>query len=105
MDNASIGNSQDRPPKPRQRPSYHSDWSDSDDDKDSQAQTPPTNAPKQDPQPTTCCARTDTPLRRPNSHPKALTFGRGDMAPLANWFTMGHRHGGGHGLNINHPLR
>ena len=61
MNNALIHDSQDRPPKPTRRPSYHSGRSDSDNDKDSQAQAPPTSAPKQDPQATTSCARTDTP--------------------------------------------
>ena len=58
MDNASIHDSQDIPPNPSRRPSYHSDWSDSDNGKDSQAWAPPT---RQDPQPTTSHARTDTP--------------------------------------------
>ena len=61
MDNASIHDSQGRPPKPSRRPAYHSDWSDSDNDKDSQAQAPPTSPPRQDPQPTTSCTITDTP--------------------------------------------
>ena len=60
-DNASIYDSQDRPPKPSRRPPCHSDWSNSDNDKDSQAQAPPTSPPRQDPQPTTSHARTDTP--------------------------------------------
>ena len=34
-DNASIHDSQDKFPKPSMRPSYHFDWSDSDNDKDS----------------------------------------------------------------------
>ena len=102
MDNTSIHDSQDRPPKPSRRPFYHSDWSDSD-DKDSQAQDHPPNTPKQDPQPTTSQARTDAPLRRPNTHPKVLTFGRVNMASLTNWFTMGCWHRWWHGLNINHP--
>ena len=59
-DNLSIHGSQDRPPKPSRRPSY-SDWNDSDNDKGSQAQAPPTSPPRQDPQPTTSHARTDTP--------------------------------------------
>ena len=84
--------------------SYHSDWSDLDNDKDSQAQAPCTSAPRQDPQPTTSHTRTDAPLKRPNTHPKALIFGRGNIAPLANCFTMGCRHICGHRLNINHPL-
>ena len=100
MDNASLHDSQDRPPKPSRRPFYHSDWSDFNNDKDSQAWAPPT---RQDPQHTTSCTRTDTPLRRPNTYPKVLTFGRGNMAPLANGLTIGHRHGCGHGININHP--
>ena len=100
MDNASIHDSQDRPPKQSRRPSYHSDWSDSDNDKDSQAWVPST---RQDPQPTISCARTDNPLRRPNTYPKVLTFGRGNMAPLANGFTMGCKHRLGCRLNINHP--
>ena len=50
-----------RPPKPSRRPSYHSDWSDSDNDKDSQAQATPISTPNQDPQATTSHARIDTP--------------------------------------------
>ena len=103
IDNASIHDSQDRPPKPSRRLSYHLDWSDLDDDKDSQALAPPTNAPKQDPQPTTSHTRTDAPLRRPNTQSKVLTFGRVNMAPLVNWFTMGCRHRCRCRLNINHP--
>ena len=65
--------------------------------------TPPTSAPRQDPQPASSHTRTDALLRRPNTHPKALTFGRGNMAPLANCLTMGCGHGCGCRLNINHP--
>ena len=36
MDNAPVKEIQGRPPKPSRRPSYHSDWSDSDNDNDKQ---------------------------------------------------------------------
>ena len=39
-DNTSVLDSQDRPPKPSRRPSYHSDWSDNEDSKDNQARAP-----------------------------------------------------------------
>ena len=94
MDNAPINDTQDRPPKPSRRPSYHSDWSDSDNDKDNQARAPITSTPEKNPQPSTSYAREDAPLRRPNTYPKVLTFGRGNMAPLASWnnITLGCRH-------------
>ena len=53
----------------------------------------------QRPQPSTSSGT----LRKPKTYPKVLTFGRGNMAPLANGFTMGCRHGCGCGLIINHP--
>ena len=96
--------SQDRPPKPSRRPSYHSDWSDDEDSKDNQTRAPTANPVPQKPQPSTSsgtCA--NETLRKPNTYPKALTFGRGNMAPLANGFTMGHGHRCGCRLNINHP--
>ena len=74
IDNASIHDSQDRPPKPSRRPSYHSDWSDSDNDKDSQAWAPPTSPLRQDPQPTASCARTDTPPEETKYFSKSTDF-------------------------------
>ena len=41
----------------------------------------------QNPQPSTSSGT----LRKPNTYPKVLTFGRRVMAPLANGFTMGCR--------------
>ena len=69
-DNAPINDTQDRPPKPSRRPSYHSDWSDSDNNKDIQARAPITSTPKKNPQPSTSYAREDTPLRGPNTYPE-----------------------------------
>ena len=40
MDNAPMNDTQDRPPKPSREMSYHSDWSDSDNEKDSLARAP-----------------------------------------------------------------
>ena len=51
----------------------------------------------QNPQPRTSSGT----LRKPNTYPKVLTFGRGVLAPLSNGFTMGHGHRHGHGCNIN----
>ena len=48
----------------------------------------------QKPQPSTSSGtHANETLRKPNTYPKALTFGRGNMAPLTNGFTMryGHR--------------
>ena len=99
IDNALMNDTQDRPPKPSRKMSYHSDWSDSDNKKDNQARAPITNTPKNDSQPSTSYAREDT-LLRPNTYPKVLTFGRGKIALLAIWnnVSKGHRCG----LNINH---
>ena len=72
---------QDRPPKPSRRLCYHSDWSDSDDDKDNQARAPITSTPDKNPEPKTSCKERMHPLRRPDTYPKVLTFGRGNMAP------------------------
>ena len=83
-DNALMNDTQDRLPKPNIKTSYHADWSNSDKEKDNQARAPITKTPKNDSQPSTSYAREDTPLRRPNTHPKCLTFGRGNIAPLAN---------------------
>ena len=98
MDNPSTQDSQDRPPKPSRRPSYHSDWSDDEDGKDNQARDPIAKPMLQKPQPSTSSGT----LRKPNTYPKVLTFGMGVMAPLANGFTMGYGHGHSHRLNINH---
>ena len=103
-DNPSTHDSQDRLPKPGRRPSYHSDWSDDEDGKDNQARAPIAKPVPQKPQPSTSSGtHANETLRKPNTYPKALTFGRGKMAPLANGFTMGWGHGCGCGLYINHP--
>ena len=52
-DNPSTYDSQDRPPKPCRRPSYHSDWSDDEDGKDNQARAPIAKTMPQRPQPNT----------------------------------------------------
>ena len=52
----------------------------------------------QRPQPSTSSGT----LRKPKTYPKVLTFGRGNMVPLANGFTMGHGYRHGCGLIINH---
>ena len=100
MDNAPINDTQDRPPKPSRRPSYHSDLSDSNNNKGNQARAPITSTPKKNPQPSTSYAREDAPLRRSNTYPKVLTFGRGNMALQASWnnVILGCRCR----LNINH---
>ena len=100
MDNAPINDTQDRPPTQCRMLSYHPDWSDSDNDKDNQARAPIAYTPVKNPQPSTSYVREEAPLRRPNTYPKVLTFGRGNMAPLASWnkITLGCRCG----LNINH---
>ena len=97
MDNPSTHESQDRPPKPSRRPSYHSDWSDDEDGSDNRARAPIAKTMPQRPQPNISSGT----LRKPNTYPKALTFGRGNMATLANGHTLGCRHGCGHRLNIN----
>ena len=71
-----MNDTQDRPPKPSRKMSYHSEWSNSDNEKDNQARLPITNTPKNDSQPSTSYAREDALLRRPNTHPNILTFGR-----------------------------
>ena len=77
MDNAPVKEIQDRHPKPSRRPSYHSDWSDSDNDKDNQAKAPLTSThEKKDPQPSTSHTRENAPLGIPNTYPKVLPFGR-----------------------------
>ena len=77
MDNPSTNDNQDRPPKPSWRPSYHSNWSDDEDSKDSQARAPIAKTMPLRPQPTTSSGT----LRKPKTYPKVLTFGRGNMAP------------------------
>ena len=100
MDNPSAHDTQDRPPKPNRKPSYHSDWSDDEDGKDNQARAPIAKSMPLRPQPSI----SSSILRKPKTYPKVLTFGRGNMASLANDFTMGCGLGCGHGLVINHPL-
>ena len=82
--NPSTHDSQDRPPKPSRRPSYHSDWGDDKDGKDNQARAPTAKPMLQNP-PTQHIIWYP---KKPNTYPKVLTFGRGVMAPLANGFTM-----------------
>ena len=105
MNSPSIHDSQDIPPKPSRRPSYNSDCSDDEDGKDNQARASIAKPVSQKPQPSTSSGtHTNEILRKSNTYPKALTFGRGNMAPLANDFTMECRHRCGYRLNINHPL-
>ena len=72
-----------RPPRPTRRIPILSDWSD--DGKDDQAKAAIAKPVPQDPQPSTSIGTyaSDT-LRRPNTYPKVLTFGRGKLAPLAS---------------------
>ena len=100
MDSTPIRNAQDRPPKPSRRPSYHSDWNDSDGNKDNQARAPITSTPEKNPQPRASYVRENTPLARPNTYPKVFTFGRGNMAPLGSWNNISS--GWGCRLNINY---
>ena len=81
-----------RPPKPSRRTPIPSDWSD-DDGKVDQTRAPIAKPMPQDPQPSTSFdASASQTLRRPNTHPKVLTFGRGKLAPLASGtMTMGCR--------------
>ena len=87
----STTETQVRPPKPSGGTSILSDWSD-DNGKDDQARTPIAKPVPQDPQPSTSFGTRET-LRRPNTYPKVLTFGRGNLAPLASrtGLTMGYR--------------
>ena len=82
-----------------------SNWSDWDDGKDNQARgksivydiTSDQEA-DMDQHPST-----SAPLRRPNSWPKVLTYGRGrGKFPLANWTSMTKGHGCGH--NSKHGI-
>ena len=76
---------QNRPPKPNRKMPDNSDWSNSKNEKDNQARVPTLKTPPQSPQPSTSFASyasESTPLRRPNTYPKALTFDRGKIAPL-----------------------
>ena len=85
-----------------------SDWSDLDDDKDSQVRGKPIiydisfdQETDTDQQPTAAA-----PLRRPNTWPKVLTCGRGrGKFPLANWTSMtkGHGHNDGHDISEAPP--
>ena len=60
-----------------------SDWSNSDDGKDDQARVPITKTVPQDPQQSMPFgAYVSDTLRRPNTYPKVLTFGRGKLIPL-----------------------
>ena len=82
-----------RPPRPSRRTPIPSDWSD-DDGKDDQARGPIAKPIPQDPQPSTSFdTYANQTLRRPNTYPKVLTFGRGKLVPLASGtMTMGCRH-------------
>ena len=58
----------------------------------------------QKPQPSTSSdTHSNETLRKLKTYPKALTFGRGNMAPLANGFTMGCGHRHECGFDINYP--
>ena len=76
----------------------NSDWSNPENQRDNQARAPILKTPPQSPQPSTSFASfasEATPLRRPNTYPKVLTFGRDIIAPLTNRFNtpIGHGHG------------
>ena len=93
MDN--MTETQVRPPKLSRRTPIPSDWSDGD-GKDNQARAPIAKPVPQDPQPSTSFgAYASETLRRPNTYPKVLTFGRGKLVPLASGtgITIGCRHG------------
>ena len=83
------------PTRPSRRTPIPSDWSDDDDGKDDQARAPIAKPIPQDAQPSTLIGTsTSQTLRRPNTYPKVLTFGRGKLAPLASGtIPMGCRHG------------
>ena len=104
MDN--MIETQERPPKPDRRTPIPSDWSNSDDGKDDQAKAPIAKTIPQDPQLSTSFGTyASETLRRPNTCPKVLTFGRGKLAPLGSGtgITIGH----GHGIHIDQtaPVR
>ena len=73
-----------------------SDWSNSDDSKDNQVRGKPVvvditsdHDMDMDQQPSTSNPSTSTSLRRPNTYPKVLSFGRGrGKFPLANWTSV-----------------
>ena len=92
----SVTETYERLPKPDRRTPIPSDWSNSDDRKDDQARAPIAKTIPQDPQPSTSVGTyASETLRRPNTCPKVLTFGRGKLAPLGSGtgITIGHRHG------------
>ena len=105
MDNAPVTvnnmDTQNRPPKPNRRMPPNSDWSNSESEKDDQARAPIPKTPSQNQQGTSFAsyASEATPLRRANTYPKVLTFGRGNIAPLTNrtHAPIGH----GQGLNTD----
>ena len=81
-----------------------SDWSDSDDDKDSQARGKPIIHDISSDQETDTNQQTTvaTPLRRPNMWPKVLTCGRGrGKFPYANWTSVAKGHGHNDGCDIS----
>ena len=91
-------------PRPQQTHiniNVRSDWSDSDDDKDNQARGRPdvvdiTSDQELDidKQPSTSNPSTSTPLRKLNTYPKVLSFGRcRGKFPLANWTSVARGHG------------
>ena len=99
MDNTSIHDSQDRPPTPSRGNPITSDWSD-DDRKDDQARASIAKPTPQDLQTSTSFGTgTNETLRRPNTYPKVLTFGRGKLVPLASGTSINI--GCGYGLHIN----
>ena len=100
MDNTSMHDSQDRPPRPSRRTPIPSDWSDDEDGKDNQARAPIAKPVPQESQPSTSSdTHVSETLRKSNTYPKVLTFGRGKLVPLANGtsITMGC----GCGIHIN----
>ena len=89
----SMTETQVRPPKPSRRTPIPSDWSDGD-GKDDQARPPIAKPVPQDPQPSTSFGTYPSQtLKRPDTYPKVLTFGRGKLVPLASGtgMTMGCR--------------
>ena len=64
---------------------HHSDWSDDEDSEDNQARATIAKPMLQNPQP----SKSSGTLRKPNTYPKVLTFGRGVMAPLSQWIHYG----------------
>ena len=91
-------------PRPQQtcrKVDVRSDWSDLHDGKDNQTRGRPIavditsdHETNMDQQPSSSTPSTSTPLRRPNTLPRALSLGRGkDNFLLANWTSVAKGHG------------